>query len=383
MKIGIIGMGRVGTTTNDLFKSNGDTILLCYDWVPQKCDPLNINITDLNTCDLIFICVPTPMTFNGHCHLEIINDYVKQFRQLNFKGDIVIRSTVQPGTCQRLGCHNMPSFTTDINNYTESGWIIGFNQHINNTNNFKHMIQGLLTSAKKNGTSQSDIIQFVTINESEIIKYTRNAFLATKISFFNEIEQFCRCQNVSFENIRKHVCVDKRIGDSHSYVPGTDGIRGFGGKALMKDLSAFSLAMEQGGSNPTISRAVLGRNARHDRPAEKWIKPSIPELPDRSILVNLKITTLQRMCKQHGIDISDCVEKTHLVDRILENKIPNQIPRHTGSNIDQSRQLYQPSNANNIFQESVNSRQPVLNITQLNNQNLPSIGFTGGIQSPF
>ena len=89
------------------------------------------------------------------------------------------------------------------------------------------------------------------------------------------------------------------------------------------------------------------------------------------------------MCKQHGIDISDCVEKTHLVDRILENKIPNQIPRHTGSNIDQSRQLYQPSNANNIFQESVNSRQPVLNITQLNNQNLPSIGFTGGIQSPF
>ena len=64
-------------------------------------------------------------------------------------------------------------------------------------------------------------------------------FLATKISFANEMFQLCTKFNLNYDSVVKSVLKDKRIGNSHLSVPGHDGDFGFGGHCFPKDLSAI------------------------------------------------------------------------------------------------------------------------------------------------
>ena len=76
--------------------------------------------------------------------------------------------------------------------------------------------------------------------EAEMSKYVRNCFLATKVSFFNEIYTICQASNINYDNMIEGVKCDHRIGDSHCQVPGSDGKYGFGGTCFPKDLNAFN-----------------------------------------------------------------------------------------------------------------------------------------------
>ena len=67
-------------------------------------------------------------------------------------------------------------------------------------------------------------------------KYMRNSFLSLKVSFFNQVFDFCRAANIDFENVRYVVGQDMRIGDSHSFVTEE---RGFGGHCFPKDNNAL------------------------------------------------------------------------------------------------------------------------------------------------
>ena len=158
----------------------------------------------------------------------------------------------------------------------QTDWVVGVNDHLPSAQAFQTALQELLTRAKDSGVIKGDNISFLKAEEAELVKYTRNAFLSTKVSFFNEIENFCTRLGVEFESVRKAVCQDSRIGDSHSHVPGPDGERGFAGKCLMKDLSAMCLSMESYGIAPVMLRPVLGRNIRRDRPNGDWMKPQKP-----------------------------------------------------------------------------------------------------------
>ena len=70
-------------------------------------------------------------------------------------------------------------------------------------------------------------INIVTPEEAIAIKYFRNAFLATKVSFFNEIFDFCQSYNLDFEEVQAGITDDERIGSSHSYVFPEEGVRGW------------------------------------------------------------------------------------------------------------------------------------------------------------
>lgn len=74
--------------------------------------------------------------------------------------------------------------------------------------------------------------------DAETIKYFRNCFLATKVSFCNEIEEFCQRKGIEYETVRALATINPRIGSSHSHVPGPDGKRGFGGIYFPKDTAA-------------------------------------------------------------------------------------------------------------------------------------------------
>ena len=273
MKLGIIGNGFVGNATYQLMCKEID--ILAYDLNPDLCKPKGTKITDLLTCDIIFISVPTPMKNTGECHINIVKNVVLQLKQLNFKQFIVLRSTVPPGTCDDLDIYFMPEFLTEKNYIQDfinnTDWIFGLPQNNNHNNiTFKNTITKLFTISKKYNRIKHNTIHFLTNNEAEMIKMFRNCFLATKVSFCNEIYQFCLSKNINYENVRKIATKDTRILENHSFVPGHDGKKGFGGTCFPKDTHSLSYEMKKIGLKSYILQSIIERNETIDRPEQDW-----------------------------------------------------------------------------------------------------------------
>jgi len=271
INIGIVGNGFVGKATS-LFA--GDFVnVLVYDIDENKCVPLGTTVQDITkVSDIIFVCVPTPVTLRGNCYVDSVEQVVASLKCCHPKGSIVIRSTVPPGTCARLQVHHMPEFLREQSWEYDfrmcDKWIVG--QWCFTDDLFRLRIAQLLAHATRDGQIKSNEIFWGTSDETELAKYARNAFLATKLSFMNEIEEFARLKGINYSNVRELIGIDERIGWSHTQVPGSDGNRGFGGTCLPKDLAVLKHEMDNIGSHPIISTAVLERNNTIDRPRKDW-----------------------------------------------------------------------------------------------------------------
>ena len=86
-----------------------------------------------------------------------------------------------------------------------------------------------------------------------------NCFLATKVSFFNEIYQICRKLGIDYDEVMKGVILDGRIGNSHYTVPGTHGL-GFAGSCLIKDINALIKKAIELEISPTVMLGVVEKN---------------------------------------------------------------------------------------------------------------------------
>jgi len=100
---------------------------------------------------------------------------------------------------------------------------------------------------KTNGSllNEDITLHFVTTDQAEFCKYARNSYLAVKVSFFNEIEQYCNHMDMNYENIRKITTLDERIGSSHTQVPGPDKKKGYGWTCLPKDINSLVFQFEE------------------------------------------------------------------------------------------------------------------------------------------
>jgi nucleotide sugar dehydrogenase len=272
MIIGIIGNGFVGKATKHL--ACKDIQLLVYDINPLLCEPKGTKLEDLQKCDIIFVSVPTPMNKNGKCYLGIVESVVSDINsKINNPPFIVIRSTVPPGTSDRLGCYFMPEFLTEknyINDFQNNkNWIFGIKNE-KSDNEFKNKIKKLFTLSYKNKKILHNNINFIENSEAEMVKYFRNCFLSTKVSFCNEIEEFCSKKKINYDVVREFGGVDPRIGKSHTMVPGPDGKRGFGGTCFPKDTSALKHEMEQLGMKSYVLDSIIKRNLEVDRNEKDW-----------------------------------------------------------------------------------------------------------------
>lgn len=273
MKIGIIGNGFVGKATSQLKCEKIDIIV--YDIVPKLCIPEGTTLKDITECDIIFVSVPTPMNKNGSCHTNILSSVVDEINKIKPIDECIIlnRCTVPVGTSDKLNCYFMPEFLTEKNykkDFIENNqWIFGLKNN-ENDEKFKNKISELINIAYKYKKIKNNKIYFVSNNEAEMIKLFRNNFLATKISFCNEINEFSKKINIDYERVRYLATLDNRIGSSHTYVPGHDGKNGYGGTCLPKDTNNLLNQMEEVGVKSYIIKSVVERNDNVDRKEKDW-----------------------------------------------------------------------------------------------------------------
>ena len=271
MIIGVIGNGFVGKATTQL-RCN-DIELLAYDINPEACEPKGLILNDMNKCEIIFISVPTPMNKDGSCYLNIIESVLNDLNNINYNGLIVLRSTVPAGTSDKLNVYFMPEFLTEknfLNDFINNkDWIFGLLNGPKDED-FKLIMSELFDLAHKNDRIKYNNLHFITNKEAEMVKMFKNCFLSTKVSFCNEIYQFCELKGINYENVRKLAANDDRILHSHTQVPGHDGSKGFGGTCFPKDTSSLRHEMENSGMKPYVMDAIIERNDKIDRPEKDW-----------------------------------------------------------------------------------------------------------------
>lgn len=271
MKIGVIGNGFVGNATG-LFRSESVRVLT-YDKDPNRRDPPSTELTDFFDCDFVFICVPTPMNDDGSCHTQIVEGCVYELNMAGIRDEnIVVRSTVPVGFCESLGVNFMPEFLTESNWMEDfknnKTWVFGTDSIYNTL--VKSKFKDLISLAESAGSIKHNDIYFCPSKEAELTKLTRNVFLATKVSFFNEIYDYCEKEEVDFNTVAELVSLDGRIGPSHTQVPGPDGKKGYGGTCFPKDVSSLNYQMDKIGMEPYIIEAVKSRNVQVDRKEQDW-----------------------------------------------------------------------------------------------------------------
>ena len=271
MKIGIIGNGFVGKATSEFYCK--DIEVNIFDINPDLCKPKNLKLIDMIDCEIIFISVPTPMSNNGSCHLNIVKNVINDLNNIKYNNFIVLRSTVPVGTCEELNCYFMPEFLTEMNYLDDfrnnKEWIFGL-KGADNDNIFKEKVFELINLSFNNKKINYNKISFVTTKEAEMIKTFRNSFLATKVSFCNEIYQFCKKKNINYDNFINIACNDERLTHSHTKVPGPEGKFGFGGTCFPKDISSLKYEMNNVGLESIILDSVIHRNNNIDRPNGEW-----------------------------------------------------------------------------------------------------------------
>jgi UDP-glucuronate decarboxylase len=271
MLIGIIGNGFVGKATK-LLKSPSINILV-YDIRPEACEPPGIRLEDLEKCDLVFYCLPTPMNHHGKCYTGLLEQAIPKLKN-PFK---VIRSTVSVGFSQSQNCFFMPEFLTEANwrddFINSTHWVFGVLQGDKNkelNNEFIRRIQKLFTTSTHEGLIHSDKIYFISNNEAEMLKIVKNCYLSAKVGIMNELYDFCQAKGVIYENIKKFLLLDPRIGNTHMNVPGYGGLRGFGGTCFPKDTHSLYSQFQEAGVQSIIYQSILDRNENIDRPQREW-----------------------------------------------------------------------------------------------------------------
>ena len=189
--------------------------------------------------DLIFVCVPTPFGDGGTIDATILLGVMEKLRGKKIYDNIIaIKSTVTPDILEKVAAHGVvynPEFLTEK---SANEQFINPPFHIMGG---AHGDTQRLASMYKNYSlcAPCDVHE-MTIKEASFVKYTINSFLATKVTFFNQIYDAAIDAGVNFSTIINAVGSDKRIGHSHTRVPGFDGKQGYGGACFPKDTAAFT-----------------------------------------------------------------------------------------------------------------------------------------------
>lgn len=275
-KVGIVGLGYVGGAIKSAYETHNKLEeIYTFDIDPEKNSSCKTLDELTSAANLIYVAVPTPMNKEGECNTSIVEGLIENIcKNEDFK-IVIIKSTVPPGTTQRLQnkypSHNIlfcPEFLTEanyVNDYlNQDVMVVGISDRVEEST-----IENLLEEQVSVIKSLNSCI-VVDSTAAEFYKYTANVFLATKVSFANEMASIAKEYGVEWDAIKKMLVLDKRMGKTHWNVPGPDGHAGFGGTCFPKDISAIITEARKRNVPTPLLTAAWNRNISIDRTEKDW-----------------------------------------------------------------------------------------------------------------
>jgi|13_taG_2_1085334.scaffolds.fasta_scaffold46852_2 UDPglucose 6-dehydrogenase len=235
MKFIIAGYGFVGSAIGELLSKHHEVIPI---------DPrLNSNkIEDhIDTADGLIIAVSTPPAKNGDCDDSNIWNVLKSAGEGQVDLPILIKSTVTWSSLEKIVEYNKAWNRSNITYYPE---FLREATALEDLVNQKYVILGgeytkYWADILYQVLPLIEHIHSCTIQEASIVKYMANSYLATKVTFFNELFELCNKVDANYDTVSNLLGLDNRIGAGHTVVPGPDGKFGWGGHCFPKDTQAL------------------------------------------------------------------------------------------------------------------------------------------------
>ncbi len=319
MKVSVIGTGYVGLVTGATLADSGNQVV-CLDILEEKINMLNSgkspiyepgldellkkglknkNLSgsteieqNVRNSDITFICVGTPSDKNGNIDLSYIKSASsaigRSLRDKNEKHTIIVKSTVVPLTTEEVVMPNI---------LKKSGWKrenlgIGMNPEflregsaIEDAQNPDRIVIGFADEiARKSLNELYEPYKCTKLECSprtaELIKYASNSFLATKISFVNEIANMSNIWGIDFQEVAEGMGLDSRISPEFLRAGA-----GFGGSCFPKDVKALAAAAKNSKVESLMLKATLEVNDIQPRIIVKMAEDRLGVIKGKKIAI--------------------------------------------------------------------------------------------------
>lgn len=288
--IAVVGTGYVGLVTGTCFAETGNNVI-CVDIDESKVEKMKNGIvpiyepgldilfdrnikegrlsftTQLETAvkqaDIVFLALPTPPGADGSADLSFVLGVGEELGKIITDYKVIIdKSTVPVGTAEKVHMAVAKNATVDFDivsnpEFLREGFAIEDfmkpDRVVIGTESEK--AKKILTELYRPFVRQGNPILFMDEKSAELTKYAANSFLATKITFMNEIANFCELVGANVDDVRIGIGSDERIGKRFLF-PGI----GFGGSCFPKDVQALVKSGREQDFDFEIINAVLRVN---------------------------------------------------------------------------------------------------------------------------
>jgi UDPglucose 6-dehydrogenase len=256
MKIGVVGKGCVGNAVVVGMSKLGHEVFV-HDV------KLNTKLDDILVTDICFLCLPTPGLENGKCDTLLVEQTIAEIKSKAYDGIIAIKSTVEPGTTQRLQdmykSHKIcfvPEFLRE--RFAEQDFVENQDLCVVGTNSdfiFKIIMGAHGTLARH--------YEKMRPTEAELLKYFNNTYNATLITLANSFYEICKFFKMDYSKIKNALIKRDQISDN--YLDCNEFYRGFGGVCLPKDLKALNYLLEQENIDIRFIKDILMENDKYSK----------------------------------------------------------------------------------------------------------------------
>lgn len=292
MKIAVIGTGYVGLVTGTCFAETGNDVI-CVDIDTKKVENMKAgkipiyepgldviferNIEQnrlqfttslaegIEDAEVIFLALPTPPGENGSADLKYILGVADELGKILKKHTIIVdKSTVPVGTGEKVRAALAKNATVEFDVVSNPEFLregVALDDFMKPDRVVlgveSEKAKGIMNELYKPFVRQGHPIIFMDLRSAELTKYAANAFLATKITFMNEIANLCEKVGADVDMIRKGIGTDSRIGNRFLF-PGI----GYGGSCFPKDVLALSKTSTEYDYDFKILNSVMDVNEK-------------------------------------------------------------------------------------------------------------------------
>lgn len=315
MKIAVVGTGYVGLVTGTCFAETGNHVT-CVDIDEKKVEKLqggevtiyepglealferNIkqgrlsfttSLKDgIKDAKIIFLALPTPPGEDGSADLQYVLGVAKQLGPMLEDFTVIVdKSTVPVGTAEKV--------TAELNQGAKVDFDVVSNPEFLRegvaVDDFMRPDRVVIGASDDRSVDlmkklygpfvrQGNPILFMDVRSAELTKYAANSFLATKITFMNEIANLCELMGADVDSVRKGIGTDDRIGKRFLFA----GI-GYGGSCFPKDVQALAKSSTEVDYDFEILNSVMSVNSRQKQKLLEPLKANLGDLSGKTIAI--------------------------------------------------------------------------------------------------